>query len=41
MVVYTHDEFMKKIGKKNLEKKGFTVKNNLIDYSVPRKKVKK
>ncbi len=37
-MIYTHEEFMKAKGKKALEDKGYTVKNNKIDYSVPRKK---
>ena len=41
MTVYTHEEFMEKIGKKKLQAKGYTVKDNLIDYSVPKKKPKK
>lgn len=38
MTVYSHEEFMEKIGKKALEKKGFTVENNLIVYPDREKK---
>lgn len=39
MVTYTHEEFMEAKGRKLLEEKGYTVKDNLIVY--PEKEEKK
>ena len=41
MVLMSHEQFMEKEGKANLEKKGFVVKDNLIDYDATASRSKK